>query len=99
MFNLFTASPLKFYKQIVKEHKKYADIAACDSCRRNKKLCRFFCRYNNKKYVELVEDRRKENKKMKKLKNMLLESTHWFLNGLALGTGFVAALFVLSWVL
>ena len=97
LIDLFKGSEVRFYNQIVT--KKYADIDACDACKRNKKVCRYFCRYTNKKYIELGEERRKGKNKMKKLKNMLLESTHWFLYGLALGTGFVVALYLLTWVI
>ncbi len=97
MFDLFAASPSRLFRVINK--KKYIDIDACDACRKEKKLCRYFCRYRNKKYEFLVHNRRKENEKMKKLKNILIESTNWFLCGLALGTGFIAALAFFAWAI
>lgn len=97
VFDLFVASPSKFYRAICK--KKYKDIDACEVCKKEKQMCQVACWYRNKKYEVLVNNRRKENGKMKKLKNMLLESSHWFLCGLALGTGFVAALYLLIWVI
>lgn len=55
MPDLYIGSPSKMQIQLMK--KKYKDIAACDVCRCKKKWCKLFCKWRNKKYIELAKVR------------------------------------------
>lgn len=57
-YDLFRGSTPKMMTFVCSH--KYSDIDACGVCKRKKKLCRYFCRYRNKKYHELVKERKKE---------------------------------------
>ncbi len=55
MPDMFIGSPTKMQIQLTQ--KKYKDIAACDVCKNKSKWCKLFCKWRNKKYIELAKVR------------------------------------------